>query len=69
MTPLEQRASLLEQQIEKASQKERLELVPQIDRVIATLSARGEVVPQRLIRLNNVLKEEVIEDMFDNMPV
>ncbi|MBW4708334.1 hypothetical protein KX928_11120 [Roseobacter sp. YSTF-M11] len=69
MTNLEQRASLLEKQIETASQKERLELQPQIDRVIATLSAHGKSVPPRLRRLNNALKEEAFEDMFDNMPV
>lgn len=69
MTDLVERATELEEQINNASQKERLALLPRFDRVIATLSARGESVPVRMRRLNTALKEEAIEDLFDNMPV
>ncbi|WP_187429544.1 hypothetical protein ROLI_040730 [Roseobacter fucihabitans] len=69
MTDLAERATELEQQIENASPKERLALLPAFDRVIATLTAHGETVPTRLRRLNTTLKEEAIEDLFDNMPV
>ncbi|WP_298975452.1 hypothetical protein [uncultured Roseobacter sp.] len=69
MTDLTERAIQLEKQIEDACQKERLALQPQFDRVIATLKARGETVPARMRRLNTTLKEEAIEDLFDNMPV
>lgn len=69
MNDLEQRASQLEAQIENASEKERLALQPQVDRVIATLKAKGQSVPCRLKRINDTLKDEAIEDMFDNMPV
>ncbi|MFK7878460.1 hypothetical protein [Roseobacter sp.] len=69
MTDLAERAAELEKQIENASHKERLALLPAFDRVIATLTAHGEVVPKRLHRLNTALKEEAIEDLFDNMPV
>lgn len=69
MTNLQQRASQLETQINNASDKERLALLPQVDRVIATLKATGQIVPRKLERINNTLREEAIEDMFDNMPV
>ena len=69
MANLETQATEWEMKVQNASQKERLSLQPQIDRVIATLTARGAPVPNRLRRLNNSLKEEAIEDMFDNLPV
>lgn len=69
MTQLADHALELEKQIEAASQKERLALLPAFDRVIATLTAHGETVPGRLRRLNSTLKEEAIEDLFDNMPI
>ncbi len=69
MTDLQQRASQLEHQIENASAKERIALQPQFDRVIETLKASGESVPRRMERMNNDLRDEAIEDMFDNMPV
>lgn len=69
MTNLQQRATQLEHEVENASHKERMALQPQIDRVIATLKATGQIVPRRLERMNNDLRDEAIEDMFDNMPV
>ena len=69
MNDLEQRAFELEEQAQTASAKERLKLAPQIDRVVTTLLSRGYRVPMRLRALNNELKEEAIEDMFDNLPV
>ncbi|MGZ2259896.1 hypothetical protein [Roseobacter sp. A03A-229] len=69
MTDLQQRASHLEHLIENASAKERIALQPQFDRVIATLKASGQIVPRRLERINNDLRDEALEDMFDNMPV
>lgn len=69
MTDLQQRASQLEIQIENASPKERIALQPQFDRVLATLKASGQIVPRRLERINNDLRDEALEDMFDNMPV
>lgn len=69
MTDLEQRAFELEKLAETATPKERLSLQPRIDRVIATLRARGHYVPPRLRRINNDLKQEAFDDMFDNMPV
>lgn len=69
MTDLAEHANQLEKQIESASPKERLALLPAFDRVIATLTAHGKTVPSRQRHLNTTLKEEAIEDLFDNMPV
>lgn len=69
MTDIEQRALHLEQQAIKASPKERLKLQPQLDHAITLLATRGHAVPSRLRCLNNTLKDEAIEDMFDNLPV
>lgn len=69
MTDLELRASQLETEIKNASPKERIALQPQVDRVISRLKAKGEIVPCRLQRMNETLRDEAIEDMFDNMPV
>lgn len=69
MTDLELQATSLAAQAETASQAERLLLQPQIDRVVTTLTMQGHIVPSRLRHLNNTLKDEVLEDMFDNMPI
>lgn len=69
MTDLQQRATQLEYEVENATPKERMALHPQIDRVIITLKASGQIVPRKLERINNDLRDEAIEDMFDNMPV
>ncbi|MEP2639839.1 hypothetical protein [Roseobacter sp.] len=69
MTDLQQRANQLEDQIKTATHTERMALQPQVDRVVATLRATGQSVPRRLERMNNELRDEAIEDMFDNMPI
>jgi hypothetical protein len=37
--------------------------------VITTLTLQGQPVPRRLLNINNTLKDEALDDMFDNMPV
>jgi hypothetical protein len=69
MSTLHDRAHQLQELAEKASPRDRLRLQPKIDRVVATLAAEGNLVPLRLRRLNQALKEEAFDDMFDNMPV
>jgi hypothetical protein len=69
MTDLELKASELAQRVEKASHAERLAMQPQIDRIITTLTMQGHSVPRRLRSINNQLKDEALDDMFDNMPV
>lgn len=69
MNDLEVQANSLAARAEAASQAERLILQPQIDRVVTTLTMQGHIVPSHLRQLNNTLKDEVLEDMFDNMPI
>ncbi|WP_227271406.1 hypothetical protein [Roseobacter weihaiensis] len=69
MTDLELQASQLEAKVENASHAERIRLQPQVDRVVTTLAMQGYTVPNRLRTINNTLKDEVLDDMFDNMPV
>ncbi|GIT89114.1 MULTISPECIES: hypothetical protein [Roseobacter] len=69
MTDLEIQASKLADRAEKATHAERMMLQPQIDRVLSTLAMRGAPVSGRLRRINNTLKDEALDDMFDNMPV
>ena len=69
MTDLEHTACSLMERAENASHAERISLQPQIDRVVTTLSLQGHVVPPRLRAINNTLKDEAMDDMFDNMPV
>jgi hypothetical protein len=69
MTDLELQASDLIDRAEGASATERLRLQPQIDRVVTTLAMQGRPVPRRLRNINNRLKDEALDDMFDNMPV
>lgn len=69
MNDLEQRALDLEKLAQQASASERLSIAPQFEAVLNRMSARGYRVPSRLRSLNNTLKEEAIEDMFDNLPV
>lgn len=54
---------------EKAPLGERLNMRPEIDRVIRTLKAQHLDVPRKLRRLKDALEEEAYDDMFDNMPV
>jgi hypothetical protein len=69
MTDLEIEAASLVDRAESASSSERLRLQPQIDRIVTTLTMQGHRVPRRLRHMNNVLKDEALDDMFDNMPV
>lgn len=69
MTDLERQATQLMDRVENASHAERMQLQPQFDRVITTMSMRGQTVPCRLRHINNTLKDEALDDMFDNMPV
>ncbi len=69
MTELEHQASELVAKARYASQEERLRLQPEIDSVIAEMIMQGHTVPFRLRRFNDTLKDEALDDMFDNMPV
>lgn len=69
MNDLQVQATNLIARAEAASHAERLLLQPQIDRVVTTLAMQGHTVPNRLRQINNTLKDEALEDMFDNMPV
>ena len=59
----------LEARVRKANSAERLRLHPQVAHAVKTLRDRGRTVPSRLRHLEATLREEAIEDMFDNMPV
>ncbi len=69
MTDLEKQASELQAKVEKASSQERIALQPQLDRVVTSLTVQGIPVSKKLRRMNNELKDEALDDMFDNMPV
>lgn len=69
MTDLEVQATRLMDEVEHASHAERIRLQPQFDRVITTMAMRGQTVPCRLRHMNNTLRDEALDDMFDNMPV
>lgn len=66
---LEIRVSKLVKLCEKAPLDERLNLRPEVDRVIRTLTSYHLAVPRTLRRLKDSLEEEAQDDMFDNMPV
>ncbi len=69
MNDLKVQAAELVERAEAASHAERLRLQPLIDRVVTTLAIQGHAVPRRLKNMNNTLKDEALDDMFDNMPV
>lgn len=69
MTDLEKQASELETKVQNASLQERMALQPQLDRVVTSLTVQGIPVSKKLRRINNDLKDEALDDMFDNMPV
>lgn len=69
MTELEHQASELVTKAKNASHEERLRLQPKIDSVISEMILQGHTVPVRLRHFNDTLKDEAIDDMFDNMPV
>ncbi|MAY86842.1 hypothetical protein [Arenibacterium halophilum] len=62
-------ARQLEARIIAGNLRLRLELQPQLSRVLERLSRDGAHVPARLRNLNAVLLDEAIEHRFDNMPV
>ena len=69
MEELKRRAIELEEKAQNGNATVRLSVQPQFDQVLTRLAARGYEVPARMRNLNATLKEEVIEDMFDNLPV
>lgn len=69
MTELQLQAENLAAKAQTATHAERLRLQPQIDQTITSLMMRGHSVPARLRQINNALKDEALDDMFDNMPV
>lgn len=54
---------------ENGSQAERLRLQPQVDSVVTKLTLQGMNVPCKLRNINNRLKDEALDEMFDNMPI
>lgn len=69
VTDLSITARELEQKIAGAGSAGRLALQPELHNLIHRLKAEGQPVPRRLLRLEESLSEELIEAMFDNMPV
>lgn len=69
MTDLEKQAMELEVRVQTASSQERIALQPQLDRVVTALTVQGIPVSKKLRRMNNTLKDEALDEMFDNMPV
>ncbi len=69
MTDLEIQANELVEKAQNACHAERMRLQPQIDHVITALTLQGIAVSGRVRRINNTLKDEALDDMFDNMPV
>lgn len=66
---LSRTARQLEATINGASGDQRLELQPQLSRVLDRLAREGGHVPASLRNLNAVLLDEAIERRFDNLPV
>ena len=69
MTDLEKQAHDLQAKVATATLSERMVLQPQMDRIVTNLTARGLPVSKSLQRINNTLKDEALDDMFDNMPI
>ncbi len=69
MTELETHVSSLIEKAEKGTHTERMRLQPQIDSVVTTMTLQGLNVPYKLRAINNTLKDEALDDMFDNMPI
>lgn len=68
-TMLLETADKLEKAILAGSPKKRLELQPELHKIVEDMVAHGVHVPPRIRDLNTVLLDESIEDRFDNMPV
>ncbi|APG46699.1 hypothetical protein [Phaeobacter porticola] len=66
---LMQTAEGLEREILAAHRLDRLSLRPEFNRVLAQLRVGHARVPNRMVRLGQILNEEAAEDLFDNMPV
>lgn len=64
-----ERARALESRIAEAGPAKRLELQPELTKVLNRMEADGVVIPRRLRDLDAILTEEAIEARFDNMPV
>lgn len=62
-------ARQLEDTIAGANADLRVELQPQLSRILERLSRDGQHIPARLRNLNAVLLDEAIERRFDNLPV
>ena len=69
MTDLQIEARNLEDERVSATHSERVRMQSRIDRVVTTLTLNGFPVPPKLRNINNTLKDEALDEMFDNMPV
>ncbi len=68
-TDLTEAASEVAAKIAQSTGQARLDLQPQLIRVMDQYRTHGVCVPRRLQRLENQLIEEAIEARFDNMPI
>lgn len=68
-TKLNETALQLERDIAKANAAGRLELQPELAKVLEQMDAEGQEVPRRLRELDALLVSEAIEAQFDNMPL
>lgn len=68
-TDVEIKAQRLVSLCDNAPAVERLNLRPEVDRVIHTLKSLHHPVPGTLRRLKVALDDEAYDDLFDNMPV
>ena len=66
---LERQANRLAESLARANRADRLQVQPQVRRIVDLLTARGEPVPSKLRRINQTLENDAYEDLFDNMPV
>ena len=62
-------ADALEQEIATANSALRLQLQPQLTRMVEDMQKSGAPVPPRLRNLNEQLLDEAIEARFDNLPI
>lgn len=69
MSEWEAQVSSLIEKVEQGSHTERMRLQPQVDSMVTSMSLQGLNVPFRLRSINNTLKDEALDDMFDNMPI
>ena len=62
-------ADALVQEIATANSALRLQLQPQLTRMVEDMQKSGAPVPPRLRNLNEQLLDEAIEARFDNLPI